>query len=320
MNLVSILAAGLVLLLAGCKDSPEQGDFAGLVDIGGGRKLYLECEGKGSPVVVLIAGKGGPARVTWRESFLPDDPVVLAPADLASSGQGDSAEREAAVFQQVRQTTRVCAYDRPNTRFEGADLSTPIAQPHSAGDAAADLHALLAVSAERGPYVLVAHSYGGYIAELFARRYPDQVAGLVMVDAGSPYVRSATTPERFACWDRFHRKPALPQGEGIEPAAATDAIAALPPMRVMPTAVLSAQKANPPGIDELVRTIAGCEVVSHQEWMVAQQLLASALHTTNVVAYSGHFIQAEQPAMVVDAIRKVVDQVRDARAQTVTTR
>ena len=133
-----------------------------------------------------------------------------------------------------------------------------------------------------------------------------------MVDAGSQYVCPASTPERFACWDRFHRKPALPQGEGIEPAADTDAIVAMSPLRVMPTAVLSAQKANPPAIDELVRSLAGCEVVTHAEWMVAQQLLATALHTTNVVAFSGHFIQAEQPALVVDAIGQVLDSVRKA--------
>ena len=60
-----------------------------------------------------------------------------------------------------------------------------------------------------------------------------------------------------------------------------------------------------------MRSIAGCDVVSHPEWTVAQQLLASALHRTNAVAYSGHFNKAEQPAMVVEAIRKVVDQVRD---------
>jgi len=308
---------GLVLCaalgLAGCDDSTGRGDFAGLVDIGDGRKLYMECEGAGTPVVVLIPGKGGPARATWRESFLPTDPVVLAGEDLASAGQGDSAERDSAVFQQLRRVTRVCSYDRPNTRFDGAELSTPVAQPHSTGAAAADLRALLAAAGEPGPYVLVAHSYGGYVAEHYARSYPEEVAGLVMVDAGSQFVRPASTPERFACWDRFHRTPALPQGEAIEAVQATDAIAALPPLRAMPTAVLSARKANPAAIDELVRSLAGCEVVSHAEWSVAQQLLATALHTTNEVAFSGHFIQAEQPALVVDAVRRVVDAVRNAR-------
>lgn len=312
MSRIAGLALCAMLCLAGCADLKKRGDFAGLVDIGNGRKLYMECEGVGTPVVVLIPGKGGPARATWRESFLATDPVVLAPEDLASAGQGDSAERDAAVFQQIRHVTRACSYDRPNTRFDGADVSTPVTQPRTAGDAAADLHALLAASGEPVPYVLVAHSYGGYIAEIYARRYPEDVAGLVMVDAGSHFVRSASTPDRFACWHRFHRSPAVPQGEGIEPAQDTDAIVALPPLRVMPAAVLSAQKANPAAVDEMVRSLAGCEVVTHPEWLAAQQSLAIALHTTNVVAFSGHFVQSEQPTLVVDAIRQVVDAVRKA--------
>lgn len=294
--------------LTGCVDSNEAQDtFAGLVDIGGGRKLYMECEGTGLPVVVLIAGKGGPARVTWRESFLPTDPVVAAPEDLASSGQGDSAERGSAVFQQVSRFARVCSYDRPNTRFTGDDLSTPVAQPHSAVDAVADLHALLRASGEPPPYVIVAHSYGGYLAELYARRYPDSVVGMVMVDAGSGFIRSTSSPDHFTCWDRFHQEPALPQGEGIGPVAATEAILAAPPLRSMPAAVLSAQKGNPPAIDALVRNITGCDVVTHAEWLAAQRLLAAALRTPGHVVYSGHFIQAEQPALVVDAIRQVHD-------------
>jgi pimeloyl-ACP methyl ester carboxylesterase len=311
-DLTRVLLCAMALL-AGCVDSNQRADFAGTVDIGDGRKIYMECEGTGTPLVMLVSGKGGPARVTWRESFLPTDPVVLSPEDLASAGQGDSAERDAAVFQQVRRTTRVCAYDRPNTRFDGADLSTPVAQPHSARDDVADLHALLAATGESGPYVLVAHSYGGYVVELFARSYPDQVAGLVMVDAGSHYVRSATTPARFDCWDRYHRKPAIPQGEGIEAAEATDAIVAKPPLPSMPTVVLSAQKANPAAIDELVLSLAGCEVVTHDDWLAAQQLLAAGLNTTRQLVFSGHFIQAEQPKLVVDAIVQVVDAVRNVR-------
>ena len=57
--------------LAGCDDSQERGDFADPVDIESGRKLYLECERVGTPVVVVIPDKGGLVRATWREAFLP---------------------------------------------------------------------------------------------------------------------------------------------------------------------------------------------------------------------------------------------------------
>src|SRR5215211_2919408 len=72
------------------------GDFAGLVDIGGGRRLWLECRGEGSPTVILEAGSGNDA-ATW-------DTVGL----LAGSEQ-------TAVLPGVAGFTRVCAYDRPGT-------------------------------------------------------------------------------------------------------------------------------------------------------------------------------------------------------------
>src|ERR687898_3254299 len=74
---------------------PASGDFAGLVDIGG-RSIYLECHGEGSPTVVLVAGGGSSARY-WSDDLLhPDAPRTM-------------------VLPRVAETTRVCAYDRPGT-------------------------------------------------------------------------------------------------------------------------------------------------------------------------------------------------------------
>ncbi len=53
----------------------ESQDFAGLVDIGGGRKIYMECRGAGSPTVVLISGKGNGA-ADWSKVL---DPAELGP-------------------------------------------------------------------------------------------------------------------------------------------------------------------------------------------------------------------------------------------------
>src|SRR5262245_46851233 len=74
---------------------PASGDFAGLVDIGG-RKLYLECHGAGSPTVILETGYRGSARV-WSDDLLHPE----APRTMVLPG--------------VAQFTRVCAYDRPGT-------------------------------------------------------------------------------------------------------------------------------------------------------------------------------------------------------------
>src|SRR5438128_235426 len=105
-----------------------QGDFAGLVDIGDGRRMYLECRGQGGPTVILVAGYANHGGVWSR--LAPDVPPP-------------------AVLPGVAAFTRVCAYDRPGT-FDGdpADptdrsRSDPVPQPRAAEDTVADLHALL---------------------------------------------------------------------------------------------------------------------------------------------------------------------------------
>ena len=140
-------------------------DVAGLIDIGG-RSLYLDCRGSGSPTVILEAGFGNDSEI-WDSVALPED------------------ETGPAVFPAVAMFTRVCAYDRPGTYrdpgFPGR--SDPVEMPRTAGDIVADLHALLTAANVPGPYVLVGHSFGGLIVRLYASTYPDDVAGLVLVDA-----------------------------------------------------------------------------------------------------------------------------------------
>ena len=103
------------------------------------------------------------------------------------------------VFPEVARFTRVCAYDRPGTPVgEKPSRSDPVPQPTTAGAAVADLHALLTAVGEAGPYVLVAHSYGGLIGRLYASTYPGDVSGLVLVDALSEGLRDAETPDDTA--------------------------------------------------------------------------------------------------------------------------
>jgi pimeloyl-ACP methyl ester carboxylesterase len=80
----------------------EASNCSGLVDIGRGRKIYVECRGTGSPTVVLISGTRG-AHDDWTDLIDPKNP------------NGARKPGEAAVFPQVSKFTRVCAYDRPGT-------------------------------------------------------------------------------------------------------------------------------------------------------------------------------------------------------------
>src|SRR4051794_11883465 len=129
-----------------------------LVDIGGYR-LHIQCVGAGSPTVVLDAGLGG-SSLDWS----------LVQPELGRS-------------------TRVCAYDRA-----GMGWSDPSPQPRTPRQIADELHTLLTNAGVAEPYVLVGHSLAGKNVRLFALQHPDQVAGMVLVDARSEYVDANTSP------------------------------------------------------------------------------------------------------------------------------
>jgi pimeloyl-ACP methyl ester carboxylesterase len=290
----------------------ESQDFAGLVDIGGGRKIYMECRAAGSPTVVLISGKGNGA-ADWSKVLDPADSARNAPLDAVGAGEGRLLESETAVLPAVSHFTRVCAYDRPGTRNEGADISTPVAQPHRVDQDVDDLQTLLAAAGEPGPYILVPHSYGGLVALLYARLHPEEVAGLVMVDAAADLIRQEASAKELAGWDASNRVPAAP--EAVELLDAIEKIEVAPHLPERPAVVLSADKPwQSPAPDAHGETSGG--MITFAEWLAAQDLLAASLHAAHVAeTQSGHNLYLYQPGLVVDAIRKVVDEVRPSGAQ-----
>jgi pimeloyl-ACP methyl ester carboxylesterase len=121
-----------------------------LIDVGGHR-LHLSCTGAGTPTVVLEPGAGGMSpSLGW-----------IAPA--------------------VARATRVCVYDRA-----GRGWSEPASTAQDGAQIATDLHTLLQRGHVPGPYVLAGHSFGGLYVLTFAARYPDEVAGMVLVDSTAP--------------------------------------------------------------------------------------------------------------------------------------
>ena len=157
-------------------------------------------------------------------------------------GSGRFEPSEDAVFGSVARFTRVCTYDRPDIRFEGTDITTPRPQPHTVDLDVGDLHALLTALGEPAPYVLVAHSYGGLIATLFARTYPETVGGLVMVDTVTPLMEDVTSAERLVNWDATNATTSPQVREGVKLIDAFEKINAAPPLPELPAVVLSADK------------------------------------------------------------------------------
>jgi pimeloyl-ACP methyl ester carboxylesterase len=131
---------------------------ARLVDVGGHR-LHLSCTGSGSPTVVLEPGQGG----------VSSDFAWIAPA--------------------LAHDTTVCVYDRA-----GRGWSDPTDRPQDGAQTAADLHTLLDHANVPGPYVLAGHSFGGLYVQSFAAQFPNDVAGLVLLDSTAPKPGPALEP------------------------------------------------------------------------------------------------------------------------------
>jgi pimeloyl-ACP methyl ester carboxylesterase len=271
--------------------------FAGLVDIGGGRKMYLECRGTGSPTVVLISGTRG-AHDDWTDLIDPKNPTgAMKPA-------------ESAVFPQVSKFTRVCAYDRPGTTRNDNTVtdSTPVLQPTTAQQGVSDLHALLDAAKESRPYLLVGHSWGGLIARLFASTYRDDVVGLVLVDPASEFLKTSLTPEQWATYIKATKRLIETKGlEAPDHARTLDLLDGKLGIHPIPTVVLTSDKRFDFGAG-------GPETWG--AWRSAHDRLAKLLSAKHISdTNSGHAIQMEQPQLVVDAIRQVVEAVRTGSHQ-----
>lgn len=245
-----------------------------LVDVGG-RQLNIRCSGEGAPVVVLDSG-------------------------LAT----DNHDWEP-VEKQVSGFTRVCSYDRAGLGKSDAQTGVPTSQ--TASD---DLHSLLSAAGIAGPVVLVGHSYGGLNAQLYAAQHPENTAGLILVDS--------LQPDNLARAAEILGEQAMAalilglQGnqEGVDVSASYDQVRAIGDLGDIPLTVITAGSPNLlPFIDQdISERLAG-------SWLESQgELVRLSSAGVQVIAEeSGHCVQCDQPDLVADAIRKIVDQARENR-------
>jgi pimeloyl-ACP methyl ester carboxylesterase len=273
-------------------NSPRSGEFAGQIDIGNGRKLYLQCAGTGEPTVVL-------------ESGIHDSSDTWTISD----------EHAAPVFNEVSRYTHVCTYDRPGTvRYsnppELTKRSSPVGMPRTLPSMVSDLDALLKTARIPGPYVLAGHSYGGMIIRLFAQTHPSSTAGLVFVDAFGPNIATLFGAQ-WPAYAETLNKPgtALDSQPGWETVDANEAIRAIRDATALPKVpAVVISKTAPFAVSPTVPA-ALTTTLEHAWPQVQQALVALEPQTPHVFATgSDHYVQINDPDLTSSMIRLVLDR------------
>jgi pimeloyl-ACP methyl ester carboxylesterase len=274
-----------------------------LYDVGD-HLMHLDCRGEGSPTVVLSNSLGG-VTAGW-----------------------------ARITHPVAKSTRVCAYDRA-----GQGWSDEAASPRDGVQSAEELHALLAVAGEEGPYVLVGHSTGGTYAMTYTARYPGEVAGLVLLDSSSPeqFTAMPAFEGQYAVMRRAYALlptltrlgvgrlvPAsshLPAADAARVEAITSTSKAYRNQRdevsALPALFTQAQTLTTLGDRPLAVLTASENSTGTEGWADAQHQLAelstNSIHRTVESTHTGLLEDAGPAAESVRAITEVISSVRSSR-------
>ncbi|MDX6528916.1 MAG: hypothetical protein QOH41_1206 [Blastocatellia bacterium] len=269
-----------IILLVYCHAIAVGGQSPQLVDVGG-YHLDVVRAGSGTPPVILVAGLGNPLD-SWAQ-------IVPSAAEFST----------------------IVAYSR-----SGLGRSEPGPSHHTAKDSVLELHALLAKLNLKPPYVLVGASYGGILVRLYTSMYPAEVAGLVLVDASheQQVERYGKLDPKYPAQFRASFEEKLRKDKGAEADEDREsmriqdagAVEGLKPLPDIPIAVLTSMKLDP-SPQFVNQTAQGHDVwrAMHEEWFRRSR---NGLHI--VTARSGHHIQDDEPQLVIEAIRFVLDHVR----------
>jgi pimeloyl-ACP methyl ester carboxylesterase len=258
-------------------------------------RIHLYCAGHGTPTVLIEPGMGNDW-VSWRYVSL-----------------------------KLAETARVCVYDRA-----GYGWSDPGPKPRTAGRIAGELHALLAKAEIGGPVILVAHSFGAYVARIYANRFPESLGAVVLVDPSGENGTIASTVPMAAFaeeagllslipplgWQQLKR---LYEGDTALPADIKDLPAAYRHRAVIGSSLeqlrternefdsLSLSEAEvrtapfPQNLPLTVLTAMRGASPDHRE--VQRKIALLSTQGKQVLAEtSGHAIQLDQPELIVNAI------------------
>ena len=291
------------------RNYPAPGEMVSVSD----HDMQIYCTGKasGGPTVVMDSGLGG-GLLDWQ-----------------------TVQPKVATF------ARVCSYDR-----SGIGWSESGRGPRTSQRIVRELHALLSDAGEEGPYVLVGHSFGGANVQLYASEYPEEVAGMVLVDsavdtrvldkdlrdafakaAPSPLVIKTTAPlgiprllasgedslpkrlaqERSAIYNSIRHLYAVADESARVQQSVAEATDAAPSLGEKPLIVLSAGTRQFPGLTKKQAKRTDEQMNDFEAGMTALSQNSKLVVAKN----SEHYIQFDRPELVVDSIRRAVDAARD---------
>jgi len=244
-----------------------------------GRGVYLDCRGPRTP------------------------PPAGQPTVLLEAGFGTGAASWGFVLDGAAEFARVCAWDRP-----GLGRSEPRGR-HTPAEALDDLWRALAAAGERGPFVAAAHSFGGVYARILGAEHPDEVRGLLLIDAYYPDVGIEADPALPADFrERFRHSledtaAMLAAGEDLDWTATLAELRAATPFSG-PAILLSVEprvRAFDP--DPAVNAV----IVAAFEASLASMLPGGRIE---IVPNTGHLMQYEQPDLVMARIRELLELTR----------
>jgi pimeloyl-ACP methyl ester carboxylesterase len=215
-------------------------------------------------------------------------PTVILEAGLGLGG----LEEFRSLMPEVASMTRVCTYDRAGVG--NSDPRPSSMSPVSGAEFARETHLLFEGIGIDGPYILVGHSFGGMLVRAQAATYPGDAMGLVLIDA-------ASEPE-VAYFRRIGINPWVDGTSRIDISSVVTLLERGPALRRTPLVVITAGRED----DQWLRQIPARDA-AFQDRLAG--LSRNAVHVTATDA--GHFVQDDDPALVVAAIREALDAARN---------
>ena len=235
----------------------------------GGCKLFTKYSRKGTPSVLFLAGMGDNCE-TWNE-----------------------------VQNRIAEITTTFSYDRA-----GVGRSDAVSSPRTCRDLVQELFDLLRMIPVKPPFILVGHSFGGLVARLFASYYPDQVVGIVLVDAAVEYKELAyekVLPKKLQATNRAYLENPMLNREKIDKLHSYKQIAEHSQLGNIPLSILT--RGLP---DHKLDGWPQQEILKIEHDLQVKMQRLSTVSSFKIAQNSRHYIHHDEPEIVIEEIEMMI--------------